>query len=72
MNFIIDQEGKQIPNIKLKFEHSGDDVNVIGSDGDNEYFLVSFNSDGTLYRHNNIDPCTGFNLNKNGQIKERK
>ena len=76
MEFRIEQSEQQEkvePILTLRLERDNDDVNVVGTaENGNEYHLISFNSNGTLYRFTSIDSCTGFKLSKNGQIKERK
>ena len=79
MKFRIDQpEQKEdklepVTTLKLCHDRSDDSVDVIATseDGD-EWYLMSFRSDGRFFRCSGIDAKSGFKINKANQLIEQK
>lgn len=46
-------------------------IGIENSNGEN-WSLLTLNNDGTFYRHGYIDADTGFKVDKEGRIVERK
>lgn len=67
------EEPKPLPQLKLFLKQSGDNVDLCSKDSEGFIWsILSIQSDGKFGRYTNIDPKTGLQVNKNGQIVEAK
>jgi len=71
----VDDDDEEQPTvIRLALEYVGDRVRVVAVDEDGEGLLcsclVTFRPDGTIHRHQAVDPDLGFQLDDEGRIKE--
>ena len=67
-----EQKTELIANLHL--EHDGNDgINVIATmANDDEWYLLTLNSNGTFTKPNDIENDIGFKVSKNGCLREQK
>jgi hypothetical protein len=70
---VFEQKKEQEREVFLRLVKEGDDIqlNAVDEKGGSVYhgYLLRIKKDGTIYRHDNVNPALGFQLDSDGRIK---